>query len=71
MMNVYADFNVSEQVDEGSKSVSGSDVEQSPWYNADAIAFAVSNLANVNRIQHVRNSIDAIVACSQEEWQVK
>ena len=41
MTNVYADVDVSEQEDEGLESVSGSDVEQSPWYNADAIAIAV------------------------------
>jgi len=70
-MNVYADVDVSEQEDEGAESVSGSDVEQSPWYNADAIAIAVSDLANVNRIEPVWNSIEAIVACSEEEWQVK
>ena len=39
--------------------------------NADAIAIAVSDLANVNRIEPVWNSIEAIVACSEEEWQVK
>ena len=71
MTNVYADVEVSEQEDEGSESVSGSDVEQSPWYNADPIAFAVSDLEKVNRIQPVWNSIDAIVGCSEEEWKEK
>ena len=71
MTNVYADVDVSEQEDEESESVSGSDVEQSPWYNADAIAIAVSDLVNVNRIEPVWNSIEAIVGCSEEEWQVK
>ena len=42
MMNVYADVDVFEQEDEGAESVSGCDVGQSPWYNADAITIAVS-----------------------------
>ena len=71
MTNVYADVDVSEQEDEGSESISRSDVERSPWYNADPIATAVSDLEKVNRIQPVWNSIDAIVECSQEEWKEK
>ena len=62
---------VSEQEDEGSESVSRSDVEQSPWYNADLIAFAVSDSEKVDRIHSVWNSIDAIVGCSQVEWKEK
>ena len=41
------------------------------WYNADLIAFAVSDLEKVNRIQPIWNSIEAMVECNQEEWKEK
>ena len=71
MTNVYAEVDVSEQGDEGSESVSGSDVEQSAGYTSDLIAIAASDLEKVNRMPTVWNSIEAIVECSPKEWEEK